>query len=321
MAGDIMAEPHPLDRKHLKLSYLQSFAFWIAVAVLFLSLSAQADVLYLENGNSMEGVVVEEGSQQVRIKLAFGELTLPRSSVRYVERAESALELYLREREALQGSPNSTARNWLELAFWATQNDLDHSSREAALEAARLDPALEGLAPLLMAHGYALDEELGQWVPLAEMMRRRGYVEQDGRWVAAAELAAIKRASFEAAESRRAQREHDRLARAMGMLVVSQIVQAEEMRRQRDQALLYGALPIHGGVPIAVFPGVWPGAPKQLPHRAARHHTESGGRTGEAGPARAAHQRAVLSRPPGSLIPVSPPRVHHQGGLLKAGSD
>src|SRR6185295_9698937 len=117
-----------------------------------------ADDVYLTNGRKFEGVVAETTDSQVRIQMQGGVLSLPKSQVLRVEVEDSSLAGYLRRRDALKKNPAAGAPEWLELARWSRSQGLGQATREAAMAAAALNPGLEGLAPILRAYGYVLDE-------------------------------------------------------------------------------------------------------------------------------------------------------------------
>lgn len=291
--------------------------FLILSACLFVAVVApqilDADVVHLTNGRTMEGVILEQTPDRVVLQLAFGEIGLPRSSVDRIEPGRSPLQEYLERRSGLEQG-QGTASEWLELALWADREGLDHNAREATLMAARLDPGLPGLDPLMTALGYEYEENLAVWMSHDEIMRRRGYVLSNGRWLSPSQAAAFKRAQ-EAAEAGELERQRrDRLARAMEMLVLTQIAQAEESRRLREEAsaIQYG-LPLWGGYPVVVAPGYWPRPPLR-PEPRRRGHGSGPRRTNSA--TRNSYRDALVSRPPGSFIPVSPVESHH-GGLQR----
>jgi len=270
----------------------------------------RADVVHLTNGRSMEGVVLEETPEQVLLRLPFGEIGLPRASVQRIERGRSPLEEYLERSAALARQPGR-AVEWLELALWAEQHGLDHSAREATLIAARLEPGLPGLVPLMTAQGYEYEENLAIWLPHEELMRRRGYVLSNGRWLSPSQAVALKRAQQAFAASELERQRQERLARAMEMMVLAQMAQAEEARRLREEAVtpVYG-LPLWGGYPVVVAPGYWPRPPLRPEHQRTGHgnrprHSKS--------PSRDSHRDAIVSRPPGSLIPVRSAKSHRGG--------
>lgn len=140
-----------------------------------------ADTVTLRNGREFRDVVAVETEHEVRIQMAGGEVGIPRPQVLRVEAGPAALREYVARRTALRSG--ASAAQWLELARWAKAQDLDGAAREAALQAAALDPALPGLAPLLSAMGFVRDAGDGSWLEQEEAMRRKGLVLDDGVWV------------------------------------------------------------------------------------------------------------------------------------------
>jgi hypothetical protein len=230
-----------------------------------------------------------------------------------VEEAESPLALYLERRAALEASPESGAGDWLELARWARTNDLPRQSRQAALVAAALDPQVPGLPPLMRGLGYALDPELGSWVPYAEHMRRRGFVNVGGVWIERAEhearLEAERRqrdearrqALLEAEERARIQRQLEEV-RQQERLAAAQAAQAAAPRFAPGQV----AVPFFYAAPASFFVvhgGLFAGggqAPPTAPRQSAAEVSQRG------------VVLDAVARQPGSLIPgrldLSPPR-------------
>lgn len=270
--------------------------------------AARADIVHLKNGRAMEGMILEESPEQVVLRLPFGEIGFPRASVLRIDRGTSTFEEYLNLRLELQRQ-DGTASEWLELARWAEQEGLDHSAREATLVAARLDPGLSGLVPAMTALGYEYEENLAVWLPYDEIMRRRGYVLSNGRWLSPSQAMAFQRAQEAAVAGELERRRQERLARAMEMLVLTQLAQAEESRRLREEASAFPyGLPLWGGYPVVAAPGYWPRPPlrpepRRRGHESEARHTNSG--------ARKSYRDAIVRRPPGSLIPVSPGESHH----------
>ena len=271
---------------------------------------ARADIVHLKNGRAMEGMILEESPEQVLLQLPFGEIGFPRASVLRIDRGTSTFEEYLDLRLELQRQ-DGTASEWLELARWAEQEGLDHSAREATLVAARLDPGLPGLVPAMTALGYEYEENLAVWLPHDEMMRRRGYVLSNGRWLSPSQAVAFKRAQEAAVAGELERQRQERLARAMEMLVLTQLAQAEESRRMREEAVVvrYG-IPRWGGYPLIEAPGPRPRPPLRPEHHrqgygSEARHTNSG--------ARKSYRDAIVRRPPGSLIPVRPVESHRGG--------
>jgi hypothetical protein len=185
--------------------------------------AARADNVYLTNGKSFDGVIAVVVDSQVQIKMPGGEIRLPRSSVARIETADSNFAEYLRRKEAL--GRGAGAAEWLSLARWSKANGFDQGVREAGLKAANLDPHQPGLAALLRPLGYVFDDQLDSFVPYADAMHRKGFVQAGGQWITREENAErvreaedqqASRASLEAAEASR------RTAEALAQLALSQ---------------------------------------------------------------------------------------------------
>jgi hypothetical protein len=230
----------------------------VLLVACLLAAAGQADVVHLRNGKSFEGVIAQQADSSVRIRLQFGELELPASLVLRVEKGESGLRDYLARSAALRADPRSTARQWLDLAHWALERELEHNFREAVLTAARLDPGLGELAPIMRGLGFVLDEELHLWVPYADYMRRAGFVLADGVWIGREEWEARTRRARE--EEARIAREQElaaggRLSRAVELMALAQ-VQREVNESRRPTTFVSSAVGF--GVPyygFAAFPG------------------------------------------------------------------
>jgi hypothetical protein len=149
---------------------------------------AFADVVHLTNGRSFEGVVAEEGDQQVKIRMEEGTLTLPRSLVERVDKGDTSLAEFLRRKNELRLS-GAGAGSWLDLARWAQSQGMSQAAREAALKAATLNPQLSGVEPILRSNGYVFDADLDRWVSYDDSMRRKGFVQFNGEWISRRELA------------------------------------------------------------------------------------------------------------------------------------
>lgn len=133
---------------------------WIAAA------PAAGDRVVLANGEVFDGVVAEATDGAVRIRLAYGEITLAAADVVTVERRTTPLALYLARAASLDET--SGARAWLELAAWARERGLVHAARDAVLHAAAADPELPELAPWMRRLGYSLEGRPPRWVPFRE---------------------------------------------------------------------------------------------------------------------------------------------------------
>lgn len=222
--------------------------FFALLVPLFASLPVCADNVYLTNGRSFEDVIAETTETQVRIQMAGGVLSLPRSQVLRVEKGESNLAEYLLRKEALQRGAGSKAGDWLDLARWARTRGLEHGAREASLAAAAIDPQHEGLAPILRGFGYVFDKSLDRWIPYADAMRRQGLVLAEGQWITREEHQARVRAAEEASARRLAARqEAARAAREERLAALTELALVRELESSQQ-------VPVYG-YPLATFPG------------------------------------------------------------------
>ena len=285
--------------------------------------AATADTVRLRNGSSIEGIIVDETPDRVRVRLPFGEIELTRVVIESVVREESSFAEFLAKRDELVGR-EAGASDWVGLGRWAWLEGLNHSAKEAAATAAALDPSADGLAQLMAALGFVFDQTSSRWMSSDEYMERSGFVLIDGQWVHPSELAE-QRADLRQAELlAEHERRQTQLSQALEYLAIAQLIQVEENRRLRDERLAYGGLPIYADVPVAVLPGGWHGISSRgwSQYKALRHsrfgslHSTSHSRGHPV--ARSEHQRAILSRQTGSFIPVQPSR-HNHGGVAKAG--
>jgi hypothetical protein len=231
-----------------------------------------ADDVYLKNGRSFENVVAEVGDSQVRIYMPGGVISLPRGAVERVRKADSSFPEYLKRKQEIEsreassastqgGAPGSggarpeaarLAQDWLDLARWASRNNLQQGSREAALAAAAINPRLPGLTAVLRAAGYVYEETLDRWIPYDDAMRLHGFVKDGGTWISREEHAERVRA----AERARAERQMAFAAQAQAA-ATSRLADAELLRAQIEAA--GGGYPYGGGYTLGgYYGGLWP---------------------------------------------------------------
>jgi hypothetical protein len=139
------------------------------------------------------------------------------SKVERIDEVSSTLGEY-RERAARLGQDSSDAAGWLELARWARDHDYHQGEKKAALAAARLDPDLAGLPPLMAALDYELDDQAREWVPFADAMRRRGLVEDRAEWITPDEKRERSQARVEEVTEQPRSRADDHLDKALDIL-------------------------------------------------------------------------------------------------------
>jgi hypothetical protein len=235
----------------------------LLVPILLLSAEALAsgalfaDEIRLHNGRTLEGVIVAESDASVELQLSGGTLSLAKSSVREVVRADSTYSEYLSRAAGLRRAGGS-ARAWAELALWAKGHSLETAAREAAREAVDIDPGLPELAPLMRDFGFELDDESGLWLPYEEVMRNRGMVPVDGNWVTPERAAEIARLREEIARERRRDLEAERLERATAEMRLA----AAQMEAQRSMAWVPEPSYLEWGAPYYSWPPAYrPGSP------------------------------------------------------------
>jgi hypothetical protein len=286
----------------------------LLLPLVFAPQSIRADDVRLKNGKTFEGVIVEEVGSTVRVQIPGGSLSLPSSSVREIVRSESPYAQFL-ERSALLRSKGARASDWLELARWSRAHELETAAREAALEAAEIDPQLAGLAPIMRSFGYELDESGQLWLPMADAMKSRGMVMAGGRWMTPDEADDYRREVADEARDRREARDAQRLEQAAAEVRLA----AAEMDLARAQGSYYGGGYGGGGYyadgyyPVAWYPGYWVpglGIPGQgLGDRFPGHHPgHHGGFRGDFGPTTPHFANGTMTldmtvRQPGSLFP------------------
>ena len=225
--------------------------------LLLTALPVFADDVYLVNGRKFEDVMTETTDTQVRIHIQGGMVVLPKSQVLRVEAGDSNLAELLRRREALKKNPGATAADWVELARWAQSRKLDQATRESALTAAALDPHAPGLAPILRAYGYVLDEQMDRWVPYAEAMRSRGFVQVGNQWISHEEYQERLRDQREEDARRRADRdERARAAREERMAAFTELMITRELTQPNYPSYPYAPGPYTAwGEPVIYLPG------------------------------------------------------------------
>jgi hypothetical protein len=222
--------------------------------LLLTALPVFADDVYLVNGRKFEGVMTETTDSQIRIQMQGGVIVLPRSQVLRVEAGDSNLAEFLRRREALKKSPGTRAADWIELARWAQSRQLDQATRESALAAAALDPRAPGLASLLRGYGYVLDEQMDRWVPYADVMRRKGFVQVGSQWISREEYQEKLRDQREEETRRRADRdERTRAAREERIAALTELALTRELTRPSYPSVPGPYTP--WGEPVILLPG------------------------------------------------------------------
>jgi len=167
---------------------MRARALLLLAACLLLALPATADVILLKDGRRFEGTVKKETKTEVVFTTDFGDMTFKASEVSRIERGQTKRQ----EFDARYKSAK-TADELYELGVWAEENKLKSQARRAMRKAREKDPNHEGASRWL-----GLTKYKGQWLTEEELveakareevaeMRKRGLVQQEGRWVTLAE--------------------------------------------------------------------------------------------------------------------------------------
>ncbi len=282
-----------------------------AISILIVCLAATplaADDVFLKNGRTFEDVIAREKDGQVHLRLAFGEMAFPMDAVDRIERSESSLVVFERQRAALRSDAAASSADWVELARDAARRGNRHGAREAALVAATMDPLTPGLEPLMRDLDYVYEPELARWLPFEESMRRRGFALVDGQWLSPEQLLARSRARAEAAQAREAQRE-SRLTRAVLAMAAAQLAREPEPRTLEPDPGWAWPVMVYPQPFRWRYPNPFKGTHRATPHRG------GGGHIGI----------PIERRQPGSLFPVAPPNpavnpvATHHGGVSRPG--
>ena len=270
----------------------------VVVVLACLPTAAWADRIHLQNGNVFDDVVlVSRTEAQVRFLVGPGEMSIPSSWIARIERGPGALEEYLRRSRELAAREQPTAEGYVSLARWARLQGLGHGFRESLLAAAELEPNLEGLAPLMAGIGYDFDSTRSAWLP--ERSARPQPEHREAR------APASDAGGFEGGDGgRQAEPSAPNAEIAAGLTRAIETLAEAELERSRRPSAFRSARTVRHVYPQAVtaFPlvssgWVFPG----VPLRSADSDPNDPIIRKPANP----YARALLARPPGSLLPVS----------------
>ncbi|MBI4618000.1 MAG: hypothetical protein HY720_30610 [Planctomycetes bacterium] len=194
----------------------------VLVLVLAAALSsAQADVIYLKSGGTLEGKVLSQTEEEVVIELAHGMMAVPASNVLRIEKKPTPIDEYRERRAALDPSGAAAC---FDLARWCRAKNLNREYRECLTLTVEADP---GHAEARRALGHI--ESDGRWYTkeqYEDFMTSRGFVRYEGRWVTKEEADTLARAAEAEKERQRLQTELNRLVRLLG----------HESKKVRDDA-------------------------------------------------------------------------------------
>ena len=230
-------------------SNVESVAVSRLLCGLFLAVATagpgEGDVVELANGNSFEDVVATVEGETVRIEFAFGEMSVPKSSVSGILDDTSPIERFLSEFERLERSPAGSAEDWWELAREAREAGLDSAYRRALSRAADLDPRLGAIQGAMKELGRIFDPVEQRWT------------DRPPQRPAMTAAEAERSPGFESRAAERNRAERERLLEAIELLALAQLVEQLEKRESSPPPApapaiqFVGAVGGYGFVPTA----------------------------------------------------------------------
>lgn len=136
----------------------------ILAAALCVGLPARADVVRLKNGGTLEGTVTETATE-VRVRMPFGEMVVPRAQVAAIEKSKSPLERY--QDQALHLATTDVDGH-LRLARWCLDQGLRDAGIRELQQVLAVDPGRrEAQLELDRLQGRALPQPAPGWAELA----------------------------------------------------------------------------------------------------------------------------------------------------------
>ena len=197
--------------------------------LLLFAVSAPADVVYLKDGTVLEGKVLEE-DHRLCVVDRDRKFAVKKSQVKKVEKRKSFMEEYEARLDRL---PADDAEAIFEFGRWLDENEWPGRARRAYEEVLDLDPDHRGARRAL---GFKLYE--GEWVSPAELNRRKGLVEFEGRWYTRHDLEELKK-EIERDEKLRHAFEERRKVNAKVNGIVRKFATFDPKQRKKAHAELY----------------------------------------------------------------------------------
>jgi len=145
------------------------------IAALTLCGSVVGDVIYLKNGNELEGTIVKQSEFLIRFKTGMATIEFEMAEVKEVLKGKTFLDVY-RQMWILADHDDIKAK--LELAIWARQHKL---VKEAELELQQVLLLDKNNRTARMQLGYV--KMSGKWVTRDEANLSKGLVRYNGKWM------------------------------------------------------------------------------------------------------------------------------------------
>lgn len=147
------------------------------LALAFLAGPAAADEILLKNGRTLEGKATEAGDTVVFEKAGL-RMELRKDEVSEIRKTPSPKEEYAKRAAALEADGLVKAENHHRLGLWCSMKGLKAEAKAEQEKAVALEPDHAGARRAL---GFVKTE--AGWRPEDEVMKEKGLVRADGRWV------------------------------------------------------------------------------------------------------------------------------------------
>ncbi|NQT19098.1 MAG: HEAT repeat domain-containing protein [Planctomycetes bacterium] len=147
----------------------------IALAVIALAGASRADIIHLRNGNAMEGEIVEETDDTVKVKLPAGSITFKKDDIKRIERKLSPLKQY--ERALARLEDDDSVGHYF-LGVWCQKAGLAKQAEAEFLQTIAINPNHEDARKEL---GHEMHG--GKWLTKDDALRAKGFVKYKGKWL------------------------------------------------------------------------------------------------------------------------------------------
>ncbi|MDQ7780090.1 MAG: hypothetical protein RDV41_10335, partial [Planctomycetota bacterium] len=126
------------------------------------------DVVYMKDGTQRAGIIDEESSTAIRLRVRLGAVWIERSEIARIEKAPTALEQY--KKRAAELKPGDAEARFA-LSNWCRQKGLAQQASELIAKTLEIDPDHAGAHRALGR--IKVD---GSWVSEEEHMKAQGFV-------------------------------------------------------------------------------------------------------------------------------------------------
>ncbi|MEK7466811.1 MAG: hypothetical protein AAB074_05285 [Planctomycetota bacterium] len=138
---------------------------------------ARADLITLKDGRVIEGDVISDDGNVVKVKLRMGAITLEKDKIASIEEKLTPEQEYA---ERMKDLDEKDAKSQFELAEWLESVKLEKDAIRHFIAAATLDPDFKAASDELASRDWHL--VAGEWQDPDTYYQGRGWVRFEGRW-------------------------------------------------------------------------------------------------------------------------------------------